>query len=135
MPGAKVALFEGAISDANKIGEQTLAFPGQSSVTVTFNAVAKDGNEHRFYIVVDPENLIKEPNESNNTALQILHPQATYDFEILPSDISVSANPVDIFKDVKITSKITNKGTMNAYNVQVKYYIDENGSPFDIATR
>ena len=134
VPQAKVALYEGAIAEANKIGEQTVAFPGQSSVTVTFPVTVRDGDEHRFYVVVDPENLVIEPNEANNTALQILYPQSTYDFEILPSDISVSANTVDIFKDVKITSKITNKGTMNAYNVKIKYFIDEAGTPFDIAT-
>ena len=131
---AKVALYEGAVAEANKIGEQTLAFPGQSSVNVTFNATARDGDEHRFYIVVDPENLIEEANESNNTTLKILYPLATYDFEVLSSDLSVSANPVDIFKDVKITSKITNKGTMNAYNVQIMYFIDEAGAPLEIGT-
>jgi len=134
LPAAKVALYEGAIAAANKIGEQTVAFPGQSSVTVTFNAVARDGNEHRFYVVLDPDNLVAEANEANNIALQLLQPQATYDFEVLSSDISLSANPGDIFKDLKITSKITNKGTMNAYNVQIKYYIDETGALFDIGT-
>lgn len=134
VPAAKIALYEGAVSEANKIGEQTLAFPGQSSVNVTFNATATDGNEHRFCVVVDPENLVKESNESNNTALRILYPQTTYDFEIVSSDISLSANPVDIFKDVKITSKITNKGTMNAYNVQIRHFIDDPGAPLDIGT-
>lgn len=131
---AKVSLYEGSISDASKIGEQVLAFPGQSSVTVTFNAVARDGNEHIFYIVLDAENLIKEPSENNNTAAKALMPQPTYDFEILQPDISVSQTAVDMYHDVKITSKITNKGTMNAYNVQLKYYIDEPSNSFEIAT-
>jgi subtilase family serine protease len=133
VPQAKVVLYEGAIAEANKIGEQILAFPGQSSVTATFFVTIPDGNEHRFYVSVDPDNLVKESNETNNTALNIIKPESTYDFEILPSDVTVSRNPVDIFNDVKITSKITNKGTMNAYNVKVKYYIDEAGTPFDIA--
>ncbi|MEM7828181.1 MAG: CARDB domain-containing protein, partial [Candidatus Aenigmatarchaeota archaeon] len=134
VPQAKVVLYEGGISDANKIGEQVLAFPGQSFTTVTFSATITDGNEHRFYVSIDPDNLVKESNETNNTALNIIKPEPTWDFEILSSDIMVSQNPVDIFKDVRITSKITNKGTMNAYNVQVKYYIDEAGRPFEIAT-
>ena len=90
--------------------------------------------DYRFFVAVDPENLISESSELNNSASNILRPEPTYDLEILPSDASVSQNPVDIFQDVKIASKITNKGTMNAYNVQVKYYIDEAGIPFDIAT-
>jgi subtilase family serine protease len=129
-----VALYEGTISSANKIAQQTKGFPGQSSVKVSFPVTISDGNEHKFHISVDPENLVKESNESNNAALNILYPTSTYDFEILPSDLSVSPNLVDIFQDVKITSRITNKGTMNANNVQVRYYIDEAGNGLDIAT-
>ena len=70
-----MVLYDEAIAEANKIGEQVVAFPGQSSVTVTFSVAVNDGNEHRFYISVDPENIVKESNESNNTALKILYPQ------------------------------------------------------------
>ena len=134
VPQAKVALYEGAISDANRVAERQVAFPGQSSATVSFSLTIRDGNEHLFHIVLDPENLIKESDESNNKASKILYPESTYDFEVLSSDLSVSQNPVDISHDVTITSRITNKGTMNAYSVQVRYYIDEAGGPFDIGT-
>ncbi len=131
---AKVVLYEGAVSGENKVGEQVLAFPGQSSTTATFSVTVTDGNEHRYYIVLDPEGAVRESNEQNNTVLKILYPEPTYDFEILPSDISVAAERVEIFEDVTISSKITNRGTMNAYNVQLKYYIDGPGETFDIAT-
>jgi subtilase family serine protease/prenyltransferase beta subunit len=134
VPQAKVVVYDGMVSEANKVSEQVVGFPGQSSVTVSFSVIIGDGNEHRFYISVDPENLVKESNETNNIASKILYPEPTFDLEILPSDISVSPNPVDVFSDVKIASKITNKGTINAYDVQVKYYIDEVGGPIDIAT-
>jgi hypothetical protein len=134
VPQAEVTLYEGTISAANKIAQQTKGFSGQSSVKVSFPVIISDEKEHRFYISVDPENLVKESNESNNTALNILYPTSTYDFEILPSDLSVSPSLVDIFQDVKITSRITNKGTMNANNLQVRYYIDEAGNALDIAT-
>jgi len=39
-----------------------------------------------------------------------------------------------MLQDVRISSRITNKGTMNAYSVQVRYFIDEAGAPFEIAT-
>jgi subtilase family serine protease len=118
-----------------RIGEQFLAFPGQASTIVTFSAAVNDGNEHVYTIVVNPDNLIKESNKLNNTAIKALYPQATYDFEILPQDITVSTNPANFLQDVTITSKVTNKGTMNAYNVQVKYYIDDPVAPFEIATQ
>lgn len=131
---AKVVLYKGAISEQNRVGEQILAFPGLSQTTATFSTIINEGGDYRFYVAVDPENLVGESSELNNSASNILRPEPTYDFEILPSDASVSQNPADIFQDVKISSRITNKGTMNAYNVQVKYYIDEAGIPFDIAT-
>lgn len=132
VPQAKVVLYEGAVSEANKVGEQVLSFPGQASVQATFSVTITDGNEHKFYVSIDPENLVKESNESNNTAVKILYPESTYDFGV--SQISASPNPVDIFEDVRITSMVTNRGTMNAYNVQVRYYVEDTGGPFDIAT-
>jgi Tol biopolymer transport system component/subtilase family serine protease len=134
VPEAKVALYDGEPSLGKKLGEQTLAFPGQASTLVTFPVTITDGNTHQFYFWIDPDNLVKESNELNNLALNILEPQTTYDFEILPSGISVSPNPVDVFHDVKIGATITNKGTMNAYNVQVRYYIEDPGTPYEIAT-
>ncbi len=132
---AKVFLYEGSIADQNKIGELTIAFPGQSATTVTFSAMARDGNEHRFYIVVDPDNQVKESNELNNTAIKVLYPEATYDFEVLSSGVVVSANPVNMAQDVTMAAKITNKGTMNAYNVQVKYFIGDLAGAFEVATK
>jgi flagellar hook assembly protein FlgD len=135
VPQAKVVLYDGNPAAGAKIGEQTLAFPGQASTTVTFSAVVNDGNEHLYTIVVDPDNLVKESSKLNNASTTALYPQATYDFEILSSNITVSANPANFFQDVTITSQITNKGTMNAYIVQVKYYIDDPTTPFEIATQ
>ena len=132
---AKVALYEGDPSTSSgQLAEQAVAFPGRQATTVTFSVTISDGNEHRYYIVVDPDNLVKESSEANNSAVSVIRPEATYDFEVLASDITVSPNPVDMFQDVKITSKITNKGTMNAYNVQVKYFIDDTGNPYELGT-
>jgi Tol biopolymer transport system component/subtilase family serine protease/fibronectin type 3 domain-containing protein len=133
VPQATVRLFDGDPSLGIIAGEQTLSFAGNSSTTVTYLVAIPDGNEHRFYISVDPDDQVNESNESNNVAFHILFPESTYDLEI-SSDITVTPNPVDAFQDVTITSKITNRGTMNAYNVQIKYYIDDNGTPFDVAT-
>ncbi len=135
VPEAKVVIYDGNAATGTKIGEQTLAFPGQAATTVTFSTVINDGNEHFYTIVVDPDSLIKESNKLNNTVVKALIPEPTYDFEVLSSNLTVSANPADMFQDVTITAQITNKGTMNAYNVQVHYYIDDPVSPFEIATR
>ena len=72
--------------------------------------------------------------KNNNTACNVISPSATYDFEVLSSDIHFSENPADITKNVTISSRIRNKGTRDAYNVPVKYFIDDVAGRIDIAT-
>jgi len=133
VPEATVALYDGAVTEANRVGEQTLGFPGKESVTATFNVTITDGNAHRYRVAVDPEGLVRESNESNNTALKVLFPETTYDFEILPSGISLSPDVIDIFGTVSITSRISNHGTSDAYDVPLKYTLDGPAGPLDIA--
>ena len=134
VPEAVVALYKDSVTAPNRITEQVVAFPGQQATTVTFSTGISSGNEHRFFLVVDPANLVNESSKANNSAAAVITAEATYDLEVLSQDITLSANPVDMFQDVTITSKITNKGTMNAYNAQVKYFIDDPANPFVIAT-
>ncbi len=134
VPQVKVVLYDSVVSEATKVGEQLVAFPGQSAVSISFPIIIRDGNAHKFYISIDPDNVVAESNKVNNVAVNMISPATTYDFETLSSDISFSQNPVDITKDVTISSKISNKGIMNTYNVQVKYYIDDPAGRIDIAT-
>jgi subtilase family serine protease/fibronectin type 3 domain-containing protein len=134
VPQAKVVLYDGAVAPDRKVGEQTLAFPSASAVTVTFSVPIPDGNSHTFHLAVDPDNLVKESDKTNNTAVKTLLPELTYDFAVNQGDLTLSINPVDIFKDVKLTARVANKGTSNAYNVQLRFFIDEPGAPFEIAT-
>ncbi|WP_298434755.1 CARDB domain-containing protein [Geobacter sp.] len=134
VPQAKVAIYDGEIAPEKKVGEQEAAFPGQSPVTVTFSVPVPDGVTHYYYMVADPDNLIKETNKENNKAAKALVPDATYDFEIVPGGVTVSANPVDFSQEVKITAKVANKGTMTAYNVPIRFFIDTVGAPYEIAT-
>lgn len=131
---AKVVLYDGGVTPDRKVGEQTLAFPSSGAVTVTFSVPIPDGNSHTFHLAVDPDNLVKESDETNNTAVKALLPELTYDFAVNQGDLTLSGNPVDIFKDVKLTARVANKGTSNAYNVQLRFFIDEPGAPFEIAT-
>ncbi len=131
---AVVALYDGEPSLGMRLDERIAAFPAGTGTTITFQTNVQESREYRYYIVVDDRGDVDEPNEENNTAFKILNIKPTYDFEILSSGISVSPNPVDMFEDVTISSKITNNGTMNVYNLQVKYFIDNAEGPVDIAT-
>jgi subtilase family serine protease/flagellar hook assembly protein FlgD len=130
----RVAIYDGAMTPDKKVGEQVVAFPGLSPTTVTFSVPVVDGNGHYFYVAVDPESLVKESNKNNNSAVKALLPEPTYDFEVLAADLAVSPSPVDMGHNVTITAKIANRGTSDAFNVPVRFFIDDPAAPLDIAT-
>lgn len=135
VPQARAVLFDGPVSESTKAGEQFFAVSGQSVVNLSFPVTIKDGNEHRFYVQLDPEGLVAESDETNNLALNALKPETTYDLEVKTTDISISPNPAETTNDVTISAKISNKGTMNAYNVPVRFSIDDAGVTIDLATK
>jgi Tol biopolymer transport system component/flagellar hook assembly protein FlgD/subtilase family serine protease/fibronectin type 3 domain-containing protein len=134
VPQARIVLYDGTITPDNKVGEQTAAFPALSPVNITFAVPVNDGREHTFHIVADPDNQVKESSETNNSALKTLLPEVSYDFQVLPGDITVSGNPAEFHQDMRIGAKVVNKGTSDAFNVQIQFFIDEGGAPFEIAT-
>jgi hypothetical protein len=133
-PHVRIVLYDGFPFRERMVGEKQIEIPDQSSIRVSFTVRIVDGNQHRFYVSVDPENLVKESNESNNLAARILDPEATCDFVIGPSDISVSPHPADRFGEVKITAKVTNRGASNAYNVPMRYMLGEWENRLDLVT-
>jgi len=131
---AKVVLYENAVSGQNKLTEQTVAVYGQSCATAIFQVTINNGNGQYFYLSVDPDNLIKEASEQNNTALRILFPESTYDFEVFSTDLNVTPETADYYQEVVIHSRMSNNGTLNAYNVPLRYFLDLPEGPNEIAT-
>ncbi len=118
-----VVLYDSTTSGDIVVGEETVSITGQSSVLVTFSLTITDGDQHRFYISADPDNLIHESNETNNTVIKVLSPISNYDFEII--SLTVSSASVDFFQDVTLSSGIRNNGTLDAFNVHIQYFIDD----------
>jgi hypothetical protein len=131
---ARIVLYDGFPFRERMVDEKEIEIPGQSSVRVPFTVRITDGKQHRFYVSVDPENVVKESNESNNLAAQIFDPETTCDFVIRSSDISLSTHLADRFSEVKITAKVTNRGTSNAHNVQLRYTLGGLENRLDLAT-
>ncbi|WP_281184377.1 CARDB domain-containing protein [Trichlorobacter lovleyi] len=133
VPQAGVSVYDGGITADKKVAEQVAAFPGQSSVTLTFAIPVNDSKAHNYYVVVDQASQINESNKTNNTASLSLMPEITYDFKLPASDVTVTPNPVDMGKEVKIAIKVANSGTSDAYNVPIRVFIDQQGAPLEIA--
>jgi len=141
MPGisdvaeVKVVLYEGAEYDSSKIGEQSISISGQSSETVVFPASITAGRPYHFSVAVDPDNLIKESSEQNNSALRIIFPESTYDFAIVPDGISVSPPAGDIFEPLSVNAAIANHGTIDAFSVPLHLVADRGNGPITVATQ
>lgn len=132
---ARVVLYEGAISDSGRIGEQVLSVAGKSAQTVVFNTEITDGSSHHYFVVVDPDNLIKESSEQNNSALRIVYPESTYDFAVAPEDITVAPPAGTIFDPLALTARITNSGTVDGFNVPLHLVVDKGTGPITVVTR
>ena len=123
-PETTAVLYKGAISEENQIGQQVIAIPGKSSLTVTFTDTILDGQPHYYYIVLDTMNQVAESCETNNKALKIMNADMKFDFEISDADVSLLPVVADMMQPVSITALIKNKGAANAYSVPVKFYVD-----------
>jgi len=132
-PAVQVALYEKAVAPQNKLQEQTVTLAAQSEQVVSFTATVSAGTSQPFYIVVDGDDLVPEKSEFNNTALKILYPDATYDFKISAADITLSESPITRDQTLTITVRIHNIGTLDAFDVPFKIFIDDPADPLDIA--
>lgn len=134
VPQAKIAVYDGIVTSENKVAEQIAAFPGRSAVTLTFSIPVTNSKGHVFHVIADPDNHLVESDENNNHSLKSLLTETTYDFKVQTGDVVVGPNPVEIGKDVKVTVKVANSGTSDAYSVPVRFFIDQPGAPLDVAT-
>ncbi len=135
VPEAKVVLYDGEALPENIIGEQTLAFPGNSSTSVTFQVAVEEVHDHIFRIVADAGGIVAESSETNNSAAKILIVVPTYDLEITDADVTLSAAEIDKYQNVKVTADVRNGGTADAYDVRIEFLAGEGESAKVIATK
>ncbi|MFH0725313.1 MAG: CARDB domain-containing protein [Pseudomonadota bacterium] len=134
VPQVTVALYHGEITDAGKVGEQIVSVAAQSITPVIFNVTVSEGGAHRFYLSIDPQNLVAEASESNNTALRMIYPEDTLDFEIISSGFTATPQTANVLETVVVSVPVGNNGTDDAYNVPVRLRIDTLEGSFPIAT-
>jgi subtilase family serine protease len=129
----QIILYEGAVGDSGKIGEKSVSIAGQSSETVVFNTTINKTSPHHFYVQVDPDNLIHESSEQNNSALRIVYPVSTYDFSVSPENISITPPVGNIFEPLAISAGVKNIGTVDAFSVPLHLTADNGTGPITVA--
>ncbi|MDH7509201.1 MAG: CARDB domain-containing protein [Methanomassiliicoccales archaeon] len=126
--GVEVEAFRGTSQiDSLKAIE---LLPINSSSTVSFVWQAIQGT-HLIRILIDPDDKIKELNESNNFAsVEISVPPSFLfmpDLVTVPGSLNLSSNEIRDGDEVVINATIANLGTEDAINIIVTFAID--GSP------
>jgi len=135
LPAVKVAIYDGAETPENLLAERVISVNGKSSAQAHFALPVANGNTHRYLVVVDPENLIAESSEANNRAMKWLYPEDTYDLVIKPGDIQATPAEVAYYQPVTIAVKVANRGTLDAFKVPLRFYLDDGVGQYAITAR
>lgn len=134
VPQAVVHLYEGAVDAQHLLAEQSAAFPGLGKTTLTFPLELVEGRTYSLIVVVDPDGEITELDKGNNRAGRTLMAEATHDFAITERSLSLSRSEVAQGSELTINALISNSGTSDAYNVPLRFYLDDRGQQIEIAT-
>ncbi|MEZ5468222.1 MAG: CARDB domain-containing protein [Lysobacterales bacterium] len=88
-----VAFFGWRFGELRPLGSALCDVPGQSSISLTQLVEIDDLDISRVVVLLDPDNLLIEANESNNQAFALIDRQPTVDLAIDAMDLIVPATP------------------------------------------
>lgn len=114
-----VKLFNGNVALNSGITVPKL-IGGQSAELIFEHAFDTNGS-YSIRAVVDPNNKIAEPNESNNEKSATVTVAGAADLEITAANILFSADTVNAFEEFTITAVVKNLGNQAAVNVPVRF--------------
>lgn len=102
---------------------ETIIFKDEIN-NISFSWKVDVSGDFNVKIVIDPENLINEENESNNELIKKITVYEWPDLEI--TDITIPYQEITELDVVRIEISIANKGFGNATNYEVELYIEQN---------
>lgn len=111
IPQTSVELYRESVQPQNLIDRQTVAVPGLTPVVLTFADTIETAGEHSYIVVVDPDGLVDESDETNNQVTVVLYPEANHDFVVQAEDLSVSSRKILLGESVDILFTVYNRGT------------------------
>ena len=118
----EVKLFNGTTALGHGIIIPKLV--GGQSGELLFEYAFDANGSYTIRAVVDPNNKIAEPNESNNEKSATVTVAGAADLEITAGKIQLSADPVGAFEQFTITAVVKNLGNQAAVNVPVRFLAD-----------
>ncbi len=123
--GARAALYDGEVAEENKVGERMIDVEGESHVAVAFSVAISDTENHRFTIVLDPDDEVEEFSEFNNIAVKHLPNELNPAPDPRVDVADVSLNPAAIIRIpdvVTVSVPVRNDGLTAAVGLKIALY-------------
>ncbi len=120
----RVVLTVGEGADAVIVDEVTLTAPQRSSTPVNLSYLLETPGLTVLTVEVDPDGLIPEADETNNTAARSVSTIASVDLEALDAGI-VLAGGAFLGNDATFGVTLRNRGTVDSPTTQVRYRVSD----------
>jgi len=95
--------------------------PGSTATVRTTWLASLPLSQHNISVVIDPDNLIKELNENDNTNWTLINVRGIADLYISASDVSVLPSSPTTNSTTSVTLVVHNNGDVAAINVNVSF--------------
>lgn len=120
-----VRAFRGDAAGGVVVFDGLVTVPARGSSLVTFIDSLEDP-EASYTVVVDPDDVIGEEDEANNTASVTVTSQPSIDLEVLPNDIVLTATSLVPGADITWDVTVRNRGTRDLpQNATVTYSVTD----------
>lgn len=125
-PSIGVAFWDGDPSNGGiLIGMDTITTGGRTDSYFAQAQWTSEPGVHDIFVVLDPQDNIAEPDETNNIAFKPLSVTALPDFMIRTQDIGFTNPSPQSGEQINILAMIHNLGSASANNVNVLFYLDD----------
>lgn len=112
VPEALIRLHRGEGTSGDVLGEQTIALPARASAPVSFFDTLVEPGAFGYTLVLDPDAVVVEADESNNQASATVTTAPAIDLEVTGSDLTLLDGPAHPGADVRFRVVLRNRGTV-----------------------
>lgn len=120
--GLVIQLRKGSVF-GDVVDSQLVDISDRSSKAVRFDNQLTQAGLVKYFVVLDPNNIIQETNKSNNIAMVTVTTQDSFDLAVNTTDLTINDSEVTLGSDINFNVKLHNKGTNNSPPTKVSYRI------------
>ncbi len=125
----QAVLFRGEPgAGGEEVASATVSVPGRSSIALDFLYELTEAGSTTLSIVADPEDILAEADETNNSVSRTLTTTPSYDLEVLPEDLELMEEAVYLGFDATFEVTLRNRGTSDLVETAVDLVVTDGSS-------